>query len=102
MTPPYLLDAACSRNKIRNLKSEIRNEFKTQNPKVPNHAGENTPNRWDREVCFEPLVFDSWVCFGFRAVDFEFPRCAQNGCLLSLHDTATELSNVSIVRTSGA
>jgi hypothetical protein len=28
-------------------------------------------NRVSRD-CFEHLVFDIWICFGFRASDFEF------------------------------
>jgi hypothetical protein len=33
---------------------------------------------------FEHLVFDIWICFGFRASDFEFQTCAYRARVLRL------------------
>ena len=46
-------------------KFQIRdpNKFRTQKPNVPNRAEENTPDRRDCGVCFEPLVSEFWGLF---------------------------------------
>jgi hypothetical protein len=64
------LNAAAGCKPIRNLKSEIRNKSKTQNPNVPNVADEAAWKRRHRSSCFEYFAFEFLVCFGFRASDF--------------------------------
>jgi hypothetical protein len=37
-------------------------------------VSEGPQKRSVRALCFEPSRFEFWVCFGFRASDFDFPR----------------------------
>jgi hypothetical protein len=73
--------------KIRNSKSEILNKFKIRNSNVQNTHGHILRRCYARRVgrwCFEPLIFEIWICFGFRASDFEFQRCTHRARMLRL------------------
>jgi hypothetical protein len=61
------IGSAATKSEILNPKSETNSKSKCPKPR-----GGKTPKRWDRGCCFEPWVFEFWVCFGFRASDFGF------------------------------
>jgi hypothetical protein len=73
---------------------EIRNPKQIQNRKfecpkqIAKHAPlarhPRIPDKTVGRPRFEHLVFDIWICFGFRASDFEFQTCAHPARILRL------------------